>query len=103
MEPPGTFRGRGEHPKMGKIKQRVLPEQVFMNFSVENAPPICPVPGHAWGEIRHDPCVQWLGNWKENINGQDKYMQLAAMSSFKGKSDRSKVRSILTSVSGTLH
>jgi len=90
MEPPGTFRGRGEHPKMGKIKQRVLPEQVFMNFSVENAPPICPVPGHAWGEIRHDPCVQWLGNWKENINGQDKYMQLAAMSSFKGKSDRSK-------------
>ncbi|GMH77046.1 hypothetical protein TrRE_jg8907 [Triparma retinervis] len=90
MEPPGTFRGRGEHPKMGKVKQRVTPEQVYMNFSVEAPPPICDVPGHAWGEVRHDPFVQWLGNWKENINFQDKYMQLAAMSSFKGKSDRSK-------------
>jgi DNA topoisomerase-1 len=28
MEPPGAFRGRGEHPKMGKLKQRVAPEQV---------------------------------------------------------------------------
>merc|ERR1712038_1033104 len=28
--------------------------------------------------------------WKENINNQDKYMQLAAQSSFKGKSDRAK-------------
>mmetsp|Transcript_7457 Transcript_7457/g.15490 ORF Transcript_7457/g.15490 Transcript_7457/m.15490 type:complete len:789 (+) Transcript_7457:189-2555(+) len=90
MEPPGTFRGRGEHPKMGRIKQRVVPEQVYMNFSADAPPPICPVRGRAWGEVRHDPCVQWLGNWKENINGQDKYMQLAAMSSFKGKSDRSK-------------
>ena len=90
MEPPGTFRGRGEHPKMGKVKQRVTPEQVYVNFSVEAPPPICDVPGHAWGEVRHDPFVQWLGNWKENINFQDKYMQLAAMSSFKGKSDRSK-------------
>jgi len=90
MEPPGTFRGRGEHPKMGKVKQRVIPEQVYINFSVEAPPPICGIPGHAWGEVRHDPFVQWLGNWKENINFQDKYMQLAAMSSFKGKSDRSK-------------
>ena len=29
MEPPGAFRGRGEHPKMGKLKQRVAPEQVM--------------------------------------------------------------------------
>jgi DNA topoisomerase-1 len=90
MEPPGAFRGRGEHPKMGKLKQRVLPEQVFLNVS-ECAPvPICPIPGHAWGDVRHDPTVQWLAQWKENINGQVKYMQLAAQSSFKGKSDRSK-------------
>ena len=90
MEPPGTFRGRGEHPKMGKVKQRVLPEQVALNFSEDAVPPICDVPGHSWGEVRHDPHVQWLANWKENINQQDKYMQLSASSSFKGKSDRSK-------------
>lgn len=90
MEPPGTFRGRGEHPKMGKLKQRVIPEQVSLNLS-ECAPiPPCPVPGHAWGDIRHDPRAQWLANWKENINNQAKYMQLAAQSSFKGKSDRTK-------------
>lgn len=90
MEPPGTFRGRGEHPKMGKLKQRVSPEQVSLNLS-ECAPmPPCSVQGHAWGDVRHDPQVQWLAQWKENINNQVKYMQLAAQSSFKGKSDRSK-------------
>jgi DNA topoisomerase I len=90
MEPPGAFRGRGEHPKMGKLKSRVNPEQVALNLS-ECAPvPRCPVPGHAWGDLRHDPQVQWLAQWKENINNQVKYMQLAAQSSFKGKSDRSK-------------
>ena len=90
MEPPGAFRGRGEHPKMGKLKQRVAPEQVSLNVS-ECAPiPMCPVPGHAWGDVRHDPRGQWLATWKENINNQSKYMQLAAQSSFKGKSDRSK-------------
>mmetsp|Transcript_22015 Transcript_22015/g.49006 ORF Transcript_22015/g.49006 Transcript_22015/m.49006 type:complete len:778 (-) Transcript_22015:65-2398(-) len=90
MEPPGAFRGRGEHPKMGKLKQRVLPEQVSINVSEDAPVPMCNVPGHSWGELRHDPTVQWLCTWTENINGQNKYMQLAAQSSFKGKSDRSK-------------
>ena len=90
VEPPGTFRGRGKHPKAGKLKQRVAPEQVMINIS-ECAPvPRCTVPGHAWSEVRHDPTVQWLCQWTENINNQNKYMQLAAQSSFKGKSDRSK-------------
>mmetsp|Transcript_61717 Transcript_61717/g.93157 ORF Transcript_61717/g.93157 Transcript_61717/m.93157 type:complete len:719 (-) Transcript_61717:132-2288(-) len=90
MEPPGAFRGRGEHPKMGKLKSRVLPEQVSLNLSECSAIPRCPVPGHAWGDVRHDPRGQWLATWKENINNQSKYMQLSAQSSFKGKSDRSK-------------
>ena len=90
MEPPGTFRGRGEHPKMGKLKQRVLPEQVSLNLSEAAPVPRCDMPGHAWSDIRHDPRGQWLATWKENINNQSKYMQLAASSSFKGKSDRAK-------------
>ena len=90
MEPPGTFKGRGEHPKMGMLKQRVKPEQVELNMSDSVAVPRCTVPGHAWGELRHDPMVQFLARWKENINNLDKYMQLAAQSSFKGKSDRAK-------------
>ena len=89
-EPPGLFQGRGEHPKMGKIKARILPEQVSLNLSECAAVPICPVPGHAWSDVRHNPQGQWLATWKENINNQSKYVQLAAQSSFKGKSDRSK-------------
>jgi len=90
MEPPGAFRGRGEHPKMGKLKSRVAPEQVSLNLSECAAVPRCNVPGHAWEDVRHDPRGQWLATWKENINNQSKYMQLAAQSSFKGKSDRFK-------------
>ena len=33
IEPPGLFRGRGEHPKMGKLKQRTVPEDVIINCS----------------------------------------------------------------------
>lgn len=32
-EPPGLFRGRGEHPKMGMLKKRVMPEDVVINCS----------------------------------------------------------------------
>uniref|UniRef100_A0A914Q0G8 DNA topoisomerase I DNA binding eukaryotic-type domain-containing protein n=1 Tax=Panagrolaimus davidi TaxID=227884 RepID=A0A914Q0G8_9BILA len=33
IEPPGLFRGRGEHPKMGCLKRRILPEDVIINCS----------------------------------------------------------------------
>lgn len=32
VEPPSLFRGRGEHPKMGKIKQRVYPRDITINI-----------------------------------------------------------------------
>ena len=33
IEPPGLFRGRGEHPKMGMVKRRTMPEDVIINCS----------------------------------------------------------------------
>lgn len=33
IEPPGLFRGRGEHPKMGSLKQRVMPEDITINIA----------------------------------------------------------------------
>ncbi|KAG8538865.1 hypothetical protein GDO81_021878 [Engystomops pustulosus] len=33
IEPPGLFRGRGDHPKMGMLKLRILPEDVIINCS----------------------------------------------------------------------
>lgn len=31
IEPPGLFRGRGDHPKMGMLKRRVVPGDVIIN------------------------------------------------------------------------
>ena len=51
VEPPGIFRGRGEHPHAGRIKYRVVPEFVSLNLGADNPIPICPIPGHSWKRI----------------------------------------------------
>lgn len=38
IEPPGLFFGRGNHPKTGTVKNRVLPEHVTINCSEGNEP-----------------------------------------------------------------
>ncbi|EEQ37336.1 putative DNA topoisomerase [Clavispora lusitaniae] len=89
VEPPSLFRGRGAHPKTGKLKKRVYPEDITLNLGIEA--PIPPAPeGHKWGEIRHDKSVVWLAMWKENISDSFKYVKLAANSSIKGISDMKK-------------
>ncbi|KAG8623242.1 hypothetical protein KVT40_008218 [Elsinoe batatas] len=89
VEPPGLFRGRGEHPKTGKVKQRVQPEQVTINVG-EKATVPAPPPGHNWKEVKHDHEGTWLAMWQENINGNYKYVMLAASSDVKGQSDHKK-------------
>ncbi len=89
-EPPGLFRGRGKHPKTGKIKQRIYPSMVTINIGETCAVPRCPIPGYAWEGVQCDPTVSWLSSWKETVLNSVKYMQLAASSSFKGKSDMGK-------------
>ncbi|KAF2200199.1 hypothetical protein GQ43DRAFT_84080 [Delitschia confertaspora ATCC 74209] len=89
VEPPGLFRGRGEHPKTGKVKKRVLPEQVTINIGKEAKVPEPPA-GHQWKEIKHDQEGTWLAMWQENINGAYKYVMLAANSDIKGQSDYKK-------------
>ncbi|XP_032678259.1 DNA topoisomerase I, mitochondrial isoform X2 [Odontomachus brunneus] len=89
IEPPGLFRGRGEHPKMGKLKKRVLPEDVLINCSKDSHIPKPPA-GHKWKEVRHDPNVTWLASWTENIQGQVKYVMLNPSSKLKGEKDWQK-------------
>ena len=89
VEPPGLFRGRGEHPKTGKVKKRVQPEQVTINVG-KDAPVPVPPEGHTWKEIKHDQEGTWLAMWQENINGAYKYVMLAANSDVKGQSDHKK-------------
>ncbi|GLI78520.1 DNA topoisomerase 1 [Penicillium ochrochloron] len=89
VEPPSLFRGRGEHPKTGRVKTRVQPEQVTINIGKEaKVPP--PPPGHNWKEVKHDQEGTWLAMWQENINGNYKYVMLAANSDVKGQSDYKK-------------
>ncbi|CAI7721031.1 topoisomerase I, putative [Plasmodium vivax] len=88
-EPPGLFRGRGEHPKQGLLKKRIFPEDVVINISKD-----APVPrlyddmcGHCWGDTYHDNKVTWLAYYKDSINDQLKYTFLSAQSKFKGYKD----------------
>ena len=89
VEPPGLFRGRGEHPKTGHLKKRVTPEQITLNLGKEASVP-APPEGHRWKEIKHDKEGTWLAMWQENINGAYKYVMLAANSDVKGQSDFNK-------------
>ncbi|KAL2808126.1 hypothetical protein BJX63DRAFT_410103 [Aspergillus granulosus] len=89
VEPPSLFRGRGEHPKTGRVKLRVQPEQITINIGKEaRVPP--PPEGHKWKEVKHDQEGTWLAMWQENINGNYKYVMLAANSDVKGQSDYKK-------------
>ncbi|KII73079.1 DNA topoisomerase 1 [Thelohanellus kitauei] len=89
IEPPGLFRGRGDHPKQGKIKRRVMPEDVIINIS-EDAKVPEPPPGHSWKSIVHDNKVTWLANWIENISGSYKYVMLNPTAKIKGTKDMEK-------------
>lgn len=89
IEPPGLFRGRGEHPKMGLVKRRVMPEDVIINCSRDSKIP-SPPPGRRWKEVRHDNTVSWLASWVENVQGQVKYIMLNPSSKLKGEKDWQK-------------
>ncbi|OMO78682.1 DNA topoisomerase I [Corchorus olitorius] len=91
VEPPGLFRGRGEHPKMGKLKRRIRPSDITINIGKDAPIPECPIPGERWKEIKHDNTVTWLAFWNDPINPKEfKYVFLAASSSLKGQSDKEK-------------
>jgi len=86
IEPPGLFRGRGDHPKMGMLKKRIIPEDVIINCSKDSKAPE-PPKGHKWREVRHDNTVSWLACWTENVQGQQKYVMLNPTSRLKGEKD----------------
>ncbi|KAF9589713.1 hypothetical protein IFM89_027988 [Coptis chinensis] len=91
VEPPGLFCGRGDHPKMGKLKKCIRPRDITINIG-KGAPVLeCSIPGERWKEVKHDNTVTWLAFWNEPINPKEfKYVFLAARSSLKGQSDKEK-------------
>jgi DNA topoisomerase-1 len=89
IEPPGIFLGRGSHPKIGRIKKRITPEDVTINLDT-SAPIPKPNISGKWGKVIHDQNVIWLASWKENISGKTKYVFTSLESFFKAKSDEEK-------------
>ena len=90
VEPPGLFRGRGEHPKMGRVKKRIMPEDIIINIGKGAKVPE-PLPGHKWKQVIHNNTVTWLCGWNDTINTKDwKYVQFGATSSIKAESDIQK-------------
>ena len=88
VEPPGIFRGRGEQPLSGSIKQRLYAEDITLNIGLDEPVPICTQPGHSWGEIATNNEATWLAYYKVRKNY--KYVFLSSSSKFKGMSDFKK-------------
>lgn len=89
VEPPGLFRGRGDHPKQGKLKKRLRAKDVIINIGKEATAPD-PPEGQKWKAIQHDNKVTWLACWIENICGNYKYVMLNAATRLKGEKDWQK-------------
>jgi len=90
IEPPGLFRGRGDHPKAGMLKKRIKPSQIILNIGKNQAIPPCPISGEQWGGVIHDPTVTYIAKWIENINQAQKMVYLHSSSRFKGQADMAK-------------
>jgi DNA topoisomerase I len=52
VEPPGLFRGRGEHPKMGKLKCRIYPRDITINIGKG-----VPIPTHPYPDQEYAACM----------------------------------------------
>jgi len=89
IEPPGIFIGRGCHPLLGSIKPRLSPSDVILNLSKDAPIPNSPL-GNKWGEIIHNPTVDWLASYPDIITGKTKYIWLGASSSWKMENDQEK-------------
>ena len=95
VEPPGLFRGRGDHPHIGMVKSRVVPEYTSINIGHDQPIPPCPVPGHAWKRVISNNEATWLAHFKDEKNkysssNTGKYLFLAADSKLKGDNDKKK-------------
>lgn len=88
VEPPGIFRRRGEHPGNGKLKSRILPEDVTINVGPDDPVPACNLTGHNWKAIINNQNSTWLSMYKEDKS--TKYVFLAGNSKFKGRNDLKK-------------
>jgi DNA topoisomerase I len=92
VEPPGIFRGRGEHPSAGLLKTRIVPEWVQINIGQDDPIPACTIAGHSWKRVTENKDATWLAGFKDERSNfaAHKYVFLAAESKLKGENDKKK-------------
>ena len=93
-EPPGIFKGWGEHPQIGLLKWRIQPEYLTINCGEDDPIPMCNVPGHAWKDVKTVKTATWLASYKDEESNfekkETKYVYLAADSKIKVANDMRK-------------
>lgn len=105
IERPGLFRGRGMHPQMGRLKPRILPEDITLNLGETDPVPEIPDflvrAGHGkWGSIVHDHNTSWIAMWTDKVTGMRKYV-FADLRSLKEKREKEKAKSTPTPAAPT--
>ncbi|MGD1055279.1 MAG: DNA topoisomerase I [Nitrososphaerales archaeon] len=71
VEPPGLFMGRGQHPRRGRWKPRVRPEDVTLNLGEEDQ-----IPFGQWGAVVNDHDSMWMARWVDKLTRRNKYVWL---------------------------
>ena len=89
VEISGIFLGKKGHPKLGRIKKQIMPEDVTINIGENDPEPKAPL-GHTWAEVVNDYTRVWLASWKDEINNKIKYIWFSPEGVFKAQSDFNK-------------
>ncbi len=92
IEPPSLYAGHGSHPKRGRIKRRVSPDEITINVSLDGIPE-CQINGKKceWKQVVSKKDAVWLAQWKNNITERTKYIYLDRNESeFVVESDKQK-------------
>lgn len=78
VPPAGIFVGRGAYNTLtGRVRRRMVPEDITLNIGRGAPTPPTPMPGHRWGKIVHDKNADWLAKWRCPVTGKIKYVRLA--------------------------
>jgi DNA topoisomerase IB len=89
VEISGIFLGKKGHPKLGRIKNQIMPEDVTINIGENDPKPKAPL-GHTWAKVVNDYTRVWLASWKDEINNKIKYIWFSPEGVFKAQSDFNK-------------
>jgi DNA topoisomerase-1 len=77
IQPPGLYIGHGEQPLRGRIKGRIMPEDVTLNISRDSVPK-CFINGKPckWGKIEEDHLATWIAMYPHPITRERTYVWL---------------------------